>query len=314
MKKEGAAARWLAVGIAALAGLACLRADRALAQEPIQIIFLHHSCGHNLIEEGGVREQLTALGYEFSDHGYNGDGLRLPDGSYTGANFDVPDDNTDPDGLATIFSQPLHDPPDNTFSHLMQYDVILFKSCFPVSNIWDDDLLATYQQHYLTIRDRTDEFPNKLFIVVTQPPQVPGATDAQEAARARALAVWLQSDEYLGGRANLRTFDFFGLLAGDDNMLRPEYRYDDFDAHPNTLANETIGPLFAAFIDEAVRSFEPGPAPPLPEPEEEEEEEPAVETEPEAPEAGRGLCGGGLLVIPLLLGAALSGFGMRRRR
>jgi hypothetical protein len=41
---------------------------------------LHHSCGHNLIEQGGVREGLTALGYEFYDHGYNEHGLRLADG------------------------------------------------------------------------------------------------------------------------------------------------------------------------------------------------------------------------------------------
>ena len=38
-----------------------------------------HACGHNLIEEGGVRPALSALGYEFYDHGYNGDGLRLAD-------------------------------------------------------------------------------------------------------------------------------------------------------------------------------------------------------------------------------------------
>jgi len=71
----------------------------ALAQTT-RIMFLHHSCGENLINQGGVREGLTAGGYEFYDHGYNGDGLRLADGSYTGTNFDVPGDNTDPDGLA----------------------------------------------------------------------------------------------------------------------------------------------------------------------------------------------------------------------
>jgi hypothetical protein len=157
----------------------------AAAQGPTRVLFMHHSCGANLIEQGGVREGLTALGYEFYDHGYNGDGLRLADGSYTGTNFDVPDDNTDPDGYAAIFAQPLHDPPDNTFSHMMQYDVIAFKSCFPTSNIYDDDLLAEYQSYYLSIRDRTDQFPNKIFIIVTQPPQVPNNSDPQEAARAR---------------------------------------------------------------------------------------------------------------------------------
>ncbi|MBN1122769.1 MAG: CIA30 family protein [Anaerolineae bacterium] len=228
------------------------------AQDNVSVIFLHHSCGHNLIEEGGVREGMTARGYDFYDHGYNGDGLRLADGTYTGDNYNVPDDNTDPDGIARIFSQPLHSPPDNTFSYLMQYDVIAFKSCFPTSNIYDDSLLEEYQSYYLTVRDRVDQYPDKLFVVVTQPPQVPNSSDPQEARRARALADWLSSDEYLGGRENLVTFDFFGYLAGSDNFLRPEYRVDEWDAHPNGVANATIGPIFVDFLDANISAFMAG--------------------------------------------------------
>ena len=230
----------------------------ALAQQPTRIIFLHHSCGENLINEGGVREGLTALGYEFYDHGYNEEGLRLADGSYTGANFDVPGDNTDPDGFADIFAQPLHDPPDNTFSHLMQYDVIAFKSCYPTSNIGDDYQLNEYESYYLAIRDRMDQHPDKIFVIVTQPPQVPAESDPAEGARARAFANWLQSDEYLAGHSNVFVFDFFGHLAGNDNFLRSEYRMDEYDAHPNERANRDIGPLFVAFIDQAIRGYAGG--------------------------------------------------------
>ncbi|MBU1880147.1 MAG: CIA30 family protein, partial [Chloroflexi bacterium] len=228
------------------------------AQRPTSIIFLHHSTGENLINQGGVREGLTARGYEFWDHGYNGDGLRGPDGSSTGRNFDVPDDNTDPDGFAAIFSQPLHNPPDNTFSYLMQYDVIAFKSCFPTSNIGDDDQLNQYKAYYHTIRNRMDQFPDKVFIVLTPPPQVPGASNPAEATRARAFANWLKSDEYLAGHPNVFTFDFFDLLAGADNFLRPEYRDSNDDAHPNVRANQTIGPIFVDFIDQAIRGFQGG--------------------------------------------------------
>jgi hypothetical protein len=220
------------------------------------VIFLHHSTGANLIGQGGVRERLTDLGYEFYDHGYNGDGLVLADGEWTGTNFDVPDDNTNPDGYANIFAQPLDDPPDNTFSHLMEYDVIAFKSCFPVSLIESDDQLAEYESYYLSIRDRMDEYPDKIFIVVTQPPEIPNDTDSEAAGRARAFADWLASDEYLSGHPNVFTFNFFDLLANpSDNMLRAEYRTDEWDAHPNELANQTIGPQFADFIDQAVRTY-----------------------------------------------------------
>jgi hypothetical protein len=236
----------------------------SLAQEGTRIIFLHHSCGENLINEGGVREGLADLGYEFYDHGYNDEGLRDADGSYTGRNFDVPGDNTDPDGIAEIFQQPLHDPPDNAFSYLMQYDVIAFKSCFPTSNIGDDAQLNEYKGYYRSARDRMDQYPDKLFIVVTQPPQVPGSSDRDEARRARALADWLKSEEFLAGHPNVFTFDFFDLLAGDDGFLKPEYRYDDYDGHPNERANREIGPLFVDFIDDAVRDYFGGGLPPRP--------------------------------------------------
>jgi hypothetical protein len=221
-----------------------------------RVIFLHHSVGESLIEQGNVRQHLTDMGYEFYDHGYNEDGLVLADGTWTGSNFDVPDDNTDPDGFADIFAQPLHNPPDNTFSYLMQYDVIAFKSCYPTSDIQSDEQLDEYKSYYLSIRDRMDEYPGKVFIVVTPPPQVPANTDAETAARARAFADWLGSDEYLSGHPNVFTFDFFDLLADpSDNTLRVDYQAEEEDAHPNELANETIGPLFADFIDEAVSTY-----------------------------------------------------------
>jgi hypothetical protein len=225
------------------------------AQQPIRIIFLHHSTGQNLIDGGGVRESLTALGYLFFDHGYNGEGLRLSDSTWSGKSFIVPDDNTDPDGFSDIFSQPYHDPPDNTFSHLMQYDVILFKSCFPTSNIEDDGQLREYQNYYLSIRDTIDQYPQKLFVVVTPPPQVPNNSNPDEGNRARAFASWLTSSEFLEGHPNLVTFDFFNLLAGEDDFLKPSYRVDEWDAHPNDLANQQIGPLLVDFLHNAIQAY-----------------------------------------------------------
>jgi len=224
-----------------------------------RIIFLHHSVGANLIEQGDVRQSLTALGYEFYDHGYNGDGLVLADGTPAGRDFGVPDDNTNPDGFADIFAQPLHDPPDNTFSHLMEYDVIAFKSCYPVSDIETDDELADYEDYYLSIRSRMDQYPNKIFIVLTPPPEILADTDPAAAERARAFADWLASNEYLSGHPNVFTFDFFDLLADPStNMLRDAYQINAGDAHPNALANEAIGPLFADFIDQSVTTYTGG--------------------------------------------------------
>lgn len=226
-----------------------------------KIIFLHHSTGQGLIEQGNVRQRLTALGYEFYDHGYNGDGLTLANGQAAGMDFDIPDDNTDPDGLNTLFAQPLHTPPDNAFSRLLQYDVIAFKSCFPTSDIQSDAQLAEYKTYYRNIRTVIDRYPQKIFIAVTPPPNVPNATSREAAARARAWVNWLKSPEFLSGHPNLFTFDFFNLLAEsntgarDYNMLRAAYRADPNDSHPNERANREIGPQFADFVAQAIKTF-----------------------------------------------------------
>jgi hypothetical protein len=224
------------------------------------VIFLHHSVGRNLIREGRVRERLNEAGFRFWDHDYNWEGLTRPDGTPAGYSYGIPGDNTDPDGLARIFSQPAFPWPVNALSGLLQHEVIIVKSCFPNSNIQSDEQLQEIQGHYLKMRERTDRFPDRLFIIVTLPPLNPAETTPEAAARARALSRWLQSDEFLMGHPNLAVFDLFGLLAEDDpaapdfNMLRAEYR-EGTDSHPNRFANEVIGPVFADFIIETARAY-----------------------------------------------------------
>jgi len=224
------------------------------------IIFLHHSVGHNLIDQGQVRELFTQSGYDFYDHDYNHLGLRNPADEYLGYGYNVPDDNTDPDGLAEIFSQPVYTLPLNTFSGLLQHEVIVFKSCFPVSDISSEEKLDEYKAYYLEIREVMDQHHDKIFIVVTPPPLNPVETNSQIAARARHFADWLVSDEYLAGRLNVFAFNFFDHLAENDptspelNMLRDGYRQGT-DSHPNLEANQTIGPRFVDFVIQAINEY-----------------------------------------------------------
>jgi hypothetical protein len=223
------------------------------------VIFLHHSVGYNLIDQGNVREMLANNGYNFFDHDYNQPGLRGPDGAYLGYSYNVPGDNTDPDGLVKIFSQSEFGAPLNTFGGLLQHEVIAFKSCFPASDIVNDEQLEQRKAWYLDMRDVMDRHPDKLFVVVTQPPLNPAETKPEIAARARTFANWLRSEEYLQGHPNVFTFDLFGYLAEDNpaspdsNMLRAAYREGE-DSHPNQVANQAIGPLFADFIMTAAQT------------------------------------------------------------
>jgi len=239
--------------------VAILSAAAPGAQPVVRILFMHHSTGANLVRDGGVREGLTALGYEFWDHGYNDEGLSDGDGLATGRTFGVPDDNTSPDGWAAVFAQEPTSPPANAFSYMLEFDVIAIKSCFPASNITDDEMLANYEAWYLAIRARIDLHPDKLFILFTPPPLVPNETEPGNAARAQRWAAWLSSDSYAGGRRNLAVFDFFHLLSDDQGFLRREYRLDAWDSHPNEPANRSIGPLLVDFLDAAIRRWEAAP-------------------------------------------------------
>jgi hypothetical protein len=233
-------------------------------ETPVRIIFMHHSTGANLIAQGGVREALTDMGYDFWDHGYNGDGLVNGAGEALGENWDVPGDNTDPDGWHEIFQQPVTTPPMNTFSHMLEFDVIIFKSCFPNSDIQSDEQWDTYQSYYLDIRDVIDRHPDKLFIAFTIPPLTPNSSSPEAATRARRWAEYLTSPEYLDGHPNLVVFDIFSLLADEDGYLRDDYRPDDeSDSHPNELANQTLGPIFVDLIDQSIQTFVPNDAPQL---------------------------------------------------
>lgn len=224
------------------------------------IIFLHHSVGRNLIREGEVRPALTEASLKFWDHDYNSEGLTRPDGNRAGYSYGIPNNNTNPDGLAQLFTQRLYPLPLNAWSGLMQHDVIIVKSCFPVSHIISEAQLATVHANYLTMRGVMDQHRDKLFIIVTQPPLSPAATSREAAARARALSTWLISDDFLAGHPNLFVFDLFDRLAEGDpaapdaNMLREGYREGE-DSHPNVEANERIGPELAEFIIETVETY-----------------------------------------------------------
>ncbi|MCL5999494.1 MAG: hypothetical protein M1546_26030 [Chloroflexi bacterium] len=224
------------------------------------VVFLHHSVGQNMIEQGHVREAFTAAGYDFFDHGYNDQGLRMPSGAPAGYSYNVPESNTDPDGLAAVFSLPGLELPVNAFSGLLQHEVIVIKSCYWVNNIKDDAQLAAYQAYYRTIRDAMDHHRDKLFVIVTSPPVNPAGTNAAEAARARAFASWLKSAEFLDGHPNIVTFNLFEYLANNDpasadySMLRSAYRDGD-DSHPNRTANEQIGPQLADFVINAAQAY-----------------------------------------------------------
>ncbi len=231
------------------------------------ILFLHHSTGYGFIEEGNMRGAINAFNaandtdFTLWDHGYNYEGLRDPFGVETGVSYDIPGDNTDPVGLAELWTT------DNGARQqiMANHEIVVFKSCFPASAIGDDEQLAQYRAWFLQMREYFDRHPEKLFIACTTPPLHRLETNRAEAARARRWAEYLASDEYLAGHPNVAVFDIFDMLARADdgsataNMLRYEYEqsHSGADSHPNRAANQVVGPAMAEFICNAAMGYSP---------------------------------------------------------
>ncbi len=238
--------------------LAATASTTAAAEVLTNLFFLHHSTGRNVIAEGDVRDCIAAhnaqhgTAYAFWDHDYNALGLTGPDGSQPGISYQIPGDNTDPDGLLTLWTT------SNGARNLIlqNHQVIAFKSCYPASNIETDAELAARKQWYLQMRDVFDQHPDHVFVVMSQPPRHRLATNTAEATRARAFAAWLCSDTYTVGHPNVVAFDLFDLLAAPDdgsaaaNRLRYAYErsHSSSDSHPNAAANAATGPAFAQVL------------------------------------------------------------------
>ncbi len=249
--------------------------------DTMRAIFLHHSVGGSLIRDGRARELLRAAApnIELWDHGYDATGIReqlrmrarnspaygLRDGSgkLQSSSWGFPDNNTDPNGLEKLFRQPVSTPPNNALSHLLSFDVIIFKSCYTAASIGSDTRLQTHKDQYLTIRDTIDRYPQKLFIPMTPPPLRASLTKPEDAARARRFADWMHSDAFTGGRSNIAVYDFFDALAAPSsdgaaaNTLHPRWCLPDTsDSHPNDAANQAIAPVWVEFVVQAVRKAE----------------------------------------------------------
>ena len=205
------------------------------------VFFLHHSTGRNLLAEGGVRGHME---HPLWDHDYNYIGLTNPQGDLVGVSYDIPGDNTYPDGLHVLWTTN-----NAARDSILQYDVIAFKSCYPACDIETDAELDQYKSWYLDIVNQLIGYSDKVFILMSPPPRHRLATNSQCASRCRDFANWL------GGLAgdNVLFFDLFDHLAGGDNVLRYEYErsHSGTDSHPNSYANAVIGPLFAASMNAA---------------------------------------------------------------
>lgn len=242
-----------------------------MAVMPQKVIFLHHSTGEALFYEGNVQDYFSNYNsqnqtdYQITEKAY-------PDSPYPWENYPY-----------DYWNLWLNNQCNNSNSNIeclgslcTRYNVIVFKHCYPGADILTDDgnplissskkTLANYKLQYRALRDLMDAHPGNKFIVWTLVPLHRLATSTENAGRAREFVSWVLNDwltEDGQNHPNIYIFNFYNLSAelnlspsqGKTNCLKFEYEksHSDNDSHPNLLANQTIGPLFAQFVIDCIK-------------------------------------------------------------
>ncbi|AKB13172.1 hypothetical protein SAMN02910340_00396 [Methanosarcina thermophila] len=221
-----------------------------------KVIYLHHSTG-GVIWEGGVQDTIEKYNAE---HGtdYSITPLEFPKASPYGWNnypYDYWNIWVNHAGPSAYMEEP-------TLEMLTQtYDVIVWKHCFPVSNIVADTgspdvtssvkSLENYKLQYNALKEKMHEFPNKRFIVWTGAALVESQTNPAEAERAREFANWVKTTWDEPGD-NIYVWDFRELETGGGLYLLPENAVSPSDSHPNSKFAASVAPLIGQRIIDVI--------------------------------------------------------------
>lgn len=137
------------------------------------------------------------------------------------------------------------------------YDVIIFKHCYPASNIMEDtgkpDIdsqekrLENYKLQYNALKSKMHEFPDKKFIVWTPAVQVKSRITEDEALRAREFHRWIL-EEWDEKKDNIFIWDFYSYETEGGLYFKEEYSGDADESHPGVEFSAQLAPLFAKFV------------------------------------------------------------------
>lgn len=144
-----------------------------------------------------------------------------------------------------------------------QYDVIIFKHCFPVSNVLEDtgspDIdsdekrLENYRLQYNALKDKMNAFPNTKFIVWTSAALTEASTTQENAQRSREFVNWVKETWDEDGD-NIFIFDFWTIETDGDLYLKANYAAGETDSHPNDELSRKASELFVSRIIDIIEN------------------------------------------------------------
>jgi hypothetical protein len=256
---------------------------------PLQLLFIHHSCGAQLLASRGPESDASNGAYSTST---NGGGLRarlekLPYvvheatyGSQIGEKTDIFDwlpkfRNEMEEVLAC-------DMQDRRHADGKSNNIVLFKSCFPNNNFacagsspgnpsGPELSLWNAKAAYAALLPEFRKHSNVLFVCLTAPPLVQsrqplwkrtvkkmlgrGDGGIGAARLARQFNNWLSSQDgwlkdYTG--ANVVVFDYYDILTDNGKSDFAVFPASPWDSHPSREGNERAAEAFVPFLNRAV--------------------------------------------------------------
>jgi hypothetical protein len=138
------------------------------------------------------------------------------------------------------------------------YDIIIFKHCFPVSNIKEDtgspDInsdekrLENYKLQYEALKSKMHEFPATKFIIWTPAVKVKSSLTEAEARRTQQFYEWIMNEWDEKGD-NIFLWDFYKYETDGGLYMKEEYSSGSAgDSHPSKQFSALITPKFAQYI------------------------------------------------------------------
>ncbi len=280
--------------------------DNSPPSSPVKLVFIHHSTGGNWLADANSEQPYGELGKALMNNNYYVSATNYgwgPDG--IGDRTDIPNWPSwfTQSGSSAVLSALYSETGQNiegygSWTRLStdpggENTIVMFKSCFPNSDLYGSpsdgpasslsdqftvsNAKAVYNNLLTYFQTKTD----KLFIVITAPPQTEnGYTDdyqtaAERAANARAFNNWLVND-WLDGYAydNVAVFDYYNVLTATDNHHRwkdnavehvtntsynfAAYPLDEWDSHPNSTGHQKATTEFVDLLNYYYNKWQAG--------------------------------------------------------
>ena len=141
------------------------------------------------------------------------------------------------------------------------YDVIIWKHCYPVSNVLADTgnpsvsssakRAENYKVQYEALKKKMHQFPDTTFIIWTGAAQTQANTNQANAQRARNFFNWVKNTWDEPGD-NIYIFDFRQLETEGGLYLLNKYAVSPTNSHPNSSFSKQVAPKFGQRIVDVI--------------------------------------------------------------